>query len=220
MIAELKMGFKMLRYAYGIRSSIGCSLLFLLLGIAGSMLPAEMGNMWLDSYVILVVCMWPIQMLYSLSVSNMVQSSPWKKRLQTSVLTFVNLISFLLLYLLVLFIKWVQLTNGLRDMDRVIFELLFDGVLILIMMVFNGTSYKVFVTSTVVFIVLVIGISISGNFLYNFKLFQAIPLWAAVSFGFAAIAVGAVLQHVIALALYKKPISKLAQMAKLRKQLQ
>lgn len=219
MMRELKVSLKMLRYAYGVKSSVAFSVLFLILGLAMSFTPKNIGNIWLGSYMVMVVVMWPIQMHYSLGASNMVLASPMRKSLQTKAAVLLNALFFFLAYMLILLVKLVQITADMHGANEIQMELLLDAVLIICIMVFNGVSYKLFVISTVLFIGVMICISGVATILQYGQITVQVPVWAAVLSGFAAIIVGGLLQYGLTLLLDKYPISKNAQVAGLRKQL-
>lgn len=219
MMREFKVSLKMLRYAYGVKSSAAFSVLFLILGLAMSLMPKNFGNIWMGSYLVMTVAMWPIQMHYSLGASNMVLASPMRKSLQTKATVLLNALFFFLVYMLVLLVKLLQITANMRGANEIQMELLLDAVLIICIMVFNGVSYKLFVVSTVLFIGAVMCISGVVAIMQFGQITVQIPVWAAVLSGFAAIIVGGLLQYGLTLLFDKYPISKNAQMAGLRKQL-
>lgn len=217
MINELKLGVKLLKYTYGIKSSLLGSVLLLAGGIFYSLLPEEQSRMWLASYMILVITMFPVQLLYSLGVSNMVQASPCKRKLQTSTIVILNVSVILVLLLAILSIKGAQLAMGLRTEGYVSFELLLDAVLIFLLLLYNGFAYKFFMVATVTFCVMMVIVSGGAALGMGMGILQDVKLWMAVAILFLAILAGAALQYLVACLLYRKPLSKQAQYAGLRK---
>ena len=89
MIGQCKYAFQMLRYAFGIK---GNSVAAVILVIAGLVLEfISHGTNFLGSFFVVVLSMFPVQFLYSISLSNHVASSPYRKRLQTSMPALMNL---------------------------------------------------------------------------------------------------------------------------------
>lgn len=217
MINELKLGVKLLKYTYGIKSSLLGSVLLLAGGIFYSLLPEEQSRMWLASYMILVITMFPVQLLYSLGVSNMVQASPCKRKMQTSTIVILNVSVILVLLLPILSIKGVQLGMGLRTEEYVSFELLLDAVLIFLLLLYNGFAYKFFMVATVTFCVMMVIVSGGAALSMGMGILQDVKLWLAVAILFLAILAGAALQYLVSCLLYRRPLSKQAQYAGLRK---
>ena len=91
MINDWKLGMRMLRHAYGVKLNCIAAGLLLLLEVPAVILGRVDGNGFPACYILLVMGMLPVQMLLSLSVSSMVQTSPMKKKLQTKIPALVNL---------------------------------------------------------------------------------------------------------------------------------
>lgn len=216
MIESIKMGIKLFRYTWGIKMSLLLAAAFFLIGIVTSTMPVRgMGVM--SSYLLIVAAMYPAQMLWSLNTADIVQTSPWKKRMQTAIPALANGICFFAVYLLVLGIKALQLHANPDVAADIVFELLMDALTILTVMLYYGAAFKMMYLATALFIVFFMAISFGAQFIRLFGVFDNVPLWAAVCSGFGAIIVGAVLQYGLMLLLYKRPLSKGAQSAGLRK---
>lgn len=215
MIKQLKMGFEMMRYAHGRLSCVIMGICFLVLGILLDILGADMSGTakYLGSFFVILTAMWPLQLLFSVSVSNEVASSPWKKRLQTSVSVIVAFWSFLAMYLLVLLLAWFKYRSGVAS-EEIVVELLLVACVMPLMMAYMGGALKYFWGATIVFFVCYYALLIAAFFP---ELFVGIPIAAAVLAGFAGIFVGAALYFGIANLLYKRPISKASQTSSLRK---
>lgn len=216
MIKQIKVGFQMLQYGFGIKMCLAFMGFFLLVGLLLSFLPIESGVQ--SSFFILVNGLWASQLIYSLGVSNLVQTSPWKKRMETSVPALVSFAGSTLLYLIMVILRLPYYVSAGRqaEMPYVTKELIIGGMILLVLMLYMGMAYKLFVISTVLFFVTFIGITLA----YNIS-----PVWistelsfgAAVGIGFLEIAAGALGQYGISLLVYKFPPSKKAQMRGLQK---
>lgn len=216
MTESIKMGVKLLRYTWGLKTSLLMAGAFLAIGMITVLLPVGTVGM-MSSYMLLVVSIWPAQMLWSLSTAHSVQVSPWKKRLQTMVPALTNGICFLMMYLLVLVIKVIQFCANPTIAQDVAFELLMDALMILIVMLYSGVSYKFFFPSTVIFVLVFMAFSVSAQLIRVQGVFAQVPLWAAVCSGFGAIILGTALQYGLGVLVYKFPLSRGAQLAGLRK---
>lgn len=220
MIKQIKMGIQTMRYTYGIGMSVAFMIMFLVLGILLNVLSKDSGA---GNVFILVTGMWPVQLINSLPVSGMVQTSPWKKALETSVPALVGFASFLLCYLLVLVFALVGRSYAEEsDMAELAGSLIMGGAVVFFLMVYCGFAYKFFVSATMIFIIVFLGGTYflsNGGPLYEvfLHLLSDMPLYGAILIGLLEIAVGALVQYGISLLVYRKPMSKKAQIRSLQK---
>ena len=201
MIKQLKMGMKMLRYAFGIKSSLGLGGVLFVLGILFH------GTDGIGSYLILTGGLWIVQLLYSLPVSGMIQTSPWKRELQTSGVAIVSFFSFLFFYLIdaVLLLLFEQ-----QKVNMIGPCLVIDGIIIFFIMIYCGFAYKFFMVSTILFLV-----SYFGNHIYTWL--NSISLVQGAVIGFALIVLGALVQYAASCLVYKCPLDKNGQLRGLQK---
>lgn len=215
MMKSMKLGLKLLRYAWGIKTTVLSGGIFFLLGLLLFIMSIE--TWYLGGYLLLISAMFPAQLLSSLSVSDLVQTSPWKKALQTSVPTALTAGAFVLTYGGVLIISLLRL-NARPEMreDMVMILVLFTFEIFLIM-TYYGIAYKTYVMGTALFIIaFVIGTSVIqvGAALGALR---SVSIPAAACSGFVAILLGSAVQYGLSLMLYKRALSKNAQYAGLRK---
>lgn len=211
MIKQLKMGMKMLRYAFGIKSSLGLGGVLFVLGILFH------GTDGIGSYLILTGGLWIVQLLYSLPVSGMIQTSPWKRELQTSGVAIVSFFSFLFFYLIdaVLLLLFEQ-----QKVNMIGPCLVIDGIIIFFIMIYCGFAYKFFMVSTILFLVSYFGMSFVqrikvSNHIYTWL--NSISLVQGAVIGFALIVLGALVQYAASCLVYKCPLDKNGQLRGLQK---
>lgn len=216
MMESIKMAVKLFRYGWAVKTNVLMALVFFLFGIVLALFSGETRGV-MSSYMLLAVAGFPSQVVGSLNVANMVQASPWKRRMQTSVLALTNGICTLIMYLLILGIKAVQIYVNPDAVADIVFELLMIAVLLLIVMLYYGASFKMMYPATVLFLIIFIVVFSGGQMSYFMGAFAGVPLWVAVCSGFGAILAGTVLEYGLMRLLYKRPLSKAAQNARLRK---
>lgn len=122
MIKDIKLGLSLMKNGLnyygaiaGVLIGIGGGLLFLLLLPLGLL-----SNIFIGIGVIAGV-----QLIYSLSVSTMVQSSPYKKRLRTTVPTWIAVISMLIantIYILVEGVAYLRTKNNTKPYMQIVYE--------------------------------------------------------------------------------------------------
>lgn len=217
MIRQFKLGIKLIRYTFGIKTCLGCAAVFLVLGIVLSFVSMNIGVMPTGSFFLAVTGMWITQMFCSLYVSGMIKASPWNKAIQTVMPTFLSFLGFAASYLLIILLKLPLLSAASIEMRQSMSaELVLDAWLMAIIMIYSGTAYKFFITSTLLFFVFFVGMSaVYGGIL--FWLVSRLPFGAAAVIGGLCLIVGAFLQYGLSVLVYKYPLSKRAQLRSLQK---
>lgn len=224
MIKQLKMGFKMLRYTHGIKTCVIWMIVIFLFGILleWSASGENVSFNQIGIYFMMMIAIWPLQLLVSLNVSNVVAASPWKKRIQTSVMALVSVVAFLFAYLLVIVIEAVKLAKGMILEEDFTFFILWAAFFAGVLMIYMAFSSKYFVVSTIGFVISmsVLSCIVSVRTYTNIGILH-ISMHPAlvILIGVLIIVAGSLLEYGISLLLYKIPVSKYAQMNSLRKKM-
>lgn len=220
MINDLKLGIRMLRYAYGRTASIVSTAIF---GIDGLVICLLGGDCFLGGFFLVVASMWVLQMLYSLSVSNMVLASPQRKKMQISVPVALNCTCMTVMYTVLLFIQVVWVMRHPERVTIICNGLVWLALVMAVLMVFTAFAYKYFVVSMLAFYVVFFTCNIGKEKVLESNLWNSCygvgNFIIAALIGYVAIAVGGYLQYKASLLIYRKPMSKAGQPATLRKYL-
>jgi len=227
MINDLKLGIKSLRFAHGrIANSIGGLVLFVsglgvLIAGAKSTVTAFFGG-----YFLMCAGMFLTQMIYSLNVTGLVQSSPAKKKLQTSVPAVVSFTSMVLIYLIIILIRGLTVLQYPQMTNEVCSSLIIHALVMVVVMVYEAVAYKYFFMSIVMFFFIYFSIYSMEEGLSHLLDFSAWGILGSGSAFFAAVAIGMLIlvlgglaQYLISLLVYRVPLSKMAQTATLRKEM-
>lgn len=169
-----------------------------------------------------------LQLISTVNAANLVQTSPMKKKLQTSVPVLFSIFLMLAAYLLNVVVVAVAVCANPEAVEHFCTLIMYTAVLMGVIMLYYGAVYKYFVASTAVFLIIfiffypsIISGDINDELLWSFMPFaepwQNFALTAVI--GLAVILVCGVLQYLISLAVYRAPISKLALGARLRSQM-
>ena len=224
MINDLKLGIKLMRYAYAVKTNVALAILMVALGVVmtlGVNLSGEASKIP-GGYVIMLAPMFLTQMLSSVSVTNMAQASSAKRRLQTSVPTAINLFSTLLGYVIVSIAEYICVAVLPERRGIICGELFFIAIISALLIIYASVAYKYFVISVILLTSAFSGSVYFKNLIgWGTKLFAGMKhLFAFTLFaGIVIIVAACVLHYFITLALYKVPMSKYAQAAPLRRQL-
>ena len=205
-----------MRYGYGLKMSIGCVAFFLLAGIWLSFV-AEMTPA--GAYMIMVAGMWPVQMICSLGTANFVRSSPWKRSVETAAPSLLGFLNFLACYLIVFLTYLPRFAAGAQGAG-IAGDMIIVGAMTALMMVFCGMAYKYMVAATIIFFASYFTIMTFSNVFTPWLIeHSSMHFFTGALIGLAEIVAGALAEYAITCALYKRPMSKSAQFAGLRKYL-
>lgn len=215
---------KMLRYGSGLVSMMVCCGIFLVLGLLMTIGFAMLGIAGGPGDVFLIiVVMFPTQVIYTLSISNLVQSSPAKKRMQTLVPATVDCFNMMILYLVNALCKGIVMTRHPELVGTICVEMVTLAGFAAFIMLYMGVGYKYFWTSIVAGIIVYffthsrldtvnkIRFGIFDNSAGSFAL--------ALVIGLVIIVLGGLGQYGLSLLVYKAPMSKYAQSAAVRKEM-
>lgn len=233
MMGQCKYAFQMLRYAFGIKGNSVAAVILVIVGLVLEFI--SHGTNFLGSFFVVVLSMFPVQFLYSISLSNHVASSPYRKRLQTSMPALMNLTLNIGIFTLMNIIKAVEIYLFPEDAELIIGSLIMLSIAELILAIYTGIVFKYYILAT---IILVVFFSIFGGMggwimafqeqVYSFySVFTAmgyifmgkLPFVGAVVTSYILLFVGAGFQYLVSLAIYRKPLSKRAQGAAMRRYL-
>lgn len=214
MMKDLKMGIELLKYTFGIKAGVVfgaifflCGLIFMLLGQDASIIGA---------YFIIAVGAWPMQMLYSMTVPSMVRSSAWEKAMQTKVLSWVGVVAYLVPNVVIILFELVTILINSENSKMASVTVLYAGVMTLLLFCYMGAALKFFTASTVAYFILFFVILKNDNILVWLIQYEILfPVAVIVCLGLVLL--GGVLHYGISCLLYRKPVSKSAQMRELKK---
>lgn len=225
MINNWKLGFKVLRHGYGLVMNIVQGIAFFVMG--ASFLFLQISSDFFrggfpGQVIILCIGILPVQMLYSLNVSNLVLTSPVRKKMQTSVPAVLTWSCMTFLYLALALVKALVSLNRPESRESVCGELVILGWVAMAMMLYLGIAYKYFLLSLLfLFPIIFLAVNMGMSVELNWSVFNhgSASFALAAAIGLACIGLGAFGEYLISLLLYKKPMSKMAQAAPLRKEL-
>ncbi len=220
MMNDWKLGMKMLRYGYGIKMYCILGGIVIVLNIAAIILGGTTGNAIPSGYMLLVVGMLPVQVLFSLNITGMVQASPCKKKLQTSVPALLNFSIMTVMYLCEALVCGIMILVNPQCREWMGKTLVLMAGLLAVTMLYMSVAYKYFVVPSLCLIP-IICIGLTGGIIGDGRLTDLLKtdfsLGQAVLAGLALLIVGALGQYFISLLVYKAPLDKMSQAAPLRK---
>lgn len=219
---DFRTGWKLMRYAYGIRSNCIQAGVFLLGGIVFMLTEEDgyfgvLGGLFWVSIAIL-----PTQLISSLWVADLVKVSPMRKKVQTVFPVAVSLICMTVVYLAELAVGAIRCQVTPEKTERVCHSLFFLAAMMALLLVYLGICYKYFVLSALCIVPAMVlwALSSSEEQAFEFLFRDWKPGFGTVAaIGFGFLIVGALAEYLLALLFYKAPLSRMAQAAPLRKAL-
>lgn len=212
MIKEIKLGLSLMKYGLNYQMTLVGVLISVAMTILIEwILPISIiGAMTLSLMPLLIV-----QLIYSVSVSTMVQTSPYKRRLQTTVPTIFALICGIIANTIVIIPQCLhhqQVVNNTNPMWSITYEpgeyetgFIFSAIFIVWLLLYTTWSMKNFWSAT---IIMIGGFWAVKTYAEQGELIYIVmPEWLAIVLSYVIILLGCVLFYIITCVTYKQPYS-------------
>lgn len=213
MLDELKNAYKIVGYGLRIKTQLGLAALFAGLGILFEILSG--GELSTGSFYIVLSGMFIYQLIISTDVSTLVQSSPYKKKIQC---TYPILATAPWLYMTLTILSVVHAIFARQSEEKYLIMCrltILLGCLLFILMLYFGLAYKYFVAATMFMVISVFPpIYIFEN--ENSLSAKCTNLGVCTLIAYLLMTLGVVCCWFVTRLIYKKELSKLAFKAALR----
>lgn len=211
MLKDIKLGFKLLKYGYKLKLNIIMLVFFAITGIASDII--SKGTTIIGGVYFMMSGMFTFQLIMSMDVSELIQSTSLKKKLQIYIPVLSSTVINLVVFTFLVIERVILIQNSVADKTLLIYTLFTLDVVLLIEFLYTSICYKYFVLGFIVFMVLFLGIFtvLSGvAFVPVSNAVAALGLPVVALLGYIAIFAGAALELFIGELLYKKPLSEFA----------
>ncbi len=217
MIKDLKLAFRLLKYGLQGKSMLMLFGIFMALGIMMECMATNvMDNM---GAIYMVLCPTYItQMIITGTISLYIGSSPYKKRLQTSIPTEVAYLLSLLCFGLFITIRFCRLYFGKAELTdellkHSLYGIIMVALLVFILQIYGSIAYKSYILSLIVFLPMFVFLFVGQGWIQG-KIENLPALDAFLELGPVVITVtavliitlGAVAAYAITCAMYKRDI--------------
>ncbi len=217
MMELFKKSVKLQSYGFQAKLQIGMLFLYIVIGLFIEFV--SKGTQWLGPFFIMLAPMFFCQVLYGLGLSNVVQSSPYKKRLQTTMPAFSSLVLSLIFMTGVIVLKYFEMRWFPKSIKESMFCLLTMAVVSMVMNSYTAIVYKYYLLSMILLIVPLGLISGFSSAVTNSEhLMSKMPMWlqnlqfpTVAIISYVCLILGFILQYGVSLLLYRKPLSQYAQ---------
>lgn len=203
MLKDIKLGFKLLKYGYKLKLNVIMLVFFAIFGIASEIF--SKGTSIIGGVYFMMSGMFTFQLIMSMDVSELIQSTSLKKKLQIYIPVLASTVINLILFTIFVVERVVLIQMGVADKTQIIYTLFMLDVILLITYLYTSICYKYFVLGFILFMVMFM-----AAFMGFADTIAALGLPVIALFGYIAIFVGGALEILIGELLYKKPLSEFA----------
>lgn len=208
MLKDIKLGFKLLKYSYKLKLNTGMLIMFLIIGAIVEVMTK--GTSIIGGVYFMLCGMFAYQLVMSMDVSQMIQSTAMKKKIQIYIPSMVSFIIYMVIYTFLVVERVILIQNHVADTKELAFTLFSIDIVMVSVFLFTSICYKYFILGFIVFFVIFMGsytvLMMSGVM----AVLQELPFGVIVVMGYAIIILGTALLIGMGNLLYKKPLSEFA----------
>ena len=214
---DLRKAFELMKFGICVNKgiNIGVLVLFVVIGLVGETFYLATGftmNYGFDlfAFLLIAVLSFPAQFMVTTDVSHIVQTSSYKKKIQTKMFAEVSLITSLAAMTFLVFIRTIA---GVVHPDlaaKLWNDIPIAGIMTMMVLIVTVIMYKYYWIA-----VFMMGIGGRAGYLSVVKgpqdgLFAKVPVLGDIVIAYAFVLLGVGISYLISLALYKRPFSKAA----------
>uniref|UniRef100_UPI003FEE7DA3 hypothetical protein n=1 Tax=Roseburia sp. TaxID=2049040 RepID=UPI003FEE7DA3 len=211
MLKDLKMGFQLMKYGYRIKMNVIFMLVILVIGIIVEI--TSEGTSFLGGFYLMLTGMFAYQLIMSMDISEMVQTSAMKRRLQVELPVVASTVVYLAAYTFLLVERVILIYQNPQGKEEPLYTLFTIVLMMVTIYIFTAICYKYFVAGFILFLILFIGVDTGAVILWNNGigawLCQIGLGWLAV-LGYAVVLLGGGIEYLLGSLLYRKPLSEFA----------
>lgn len=206
MLNEVKFGLKLVKYGFKIKWNMIMMAVFLLIGFTVEII--SQGTQFLGGFYLIITAMFSYQMIISMDISPYIQSSKWKKKLQTTTPAYVSSVLYILILTAVLIERSIIIYVHPEKEHEALASFAELLILLIIAIIYTGFAYKYFIISTVGLFAAVMVVFVSGAYEnICMSIAENINIAGMAVLAYAGVIIGTVIEIVISQLLYKKEIS-------------
>ncbi len=211
MLKGLKMGFQLMKYGYKIKMNVIMMIVILAFGIVAEI--SSKGTSFLGGFYLMMTGMFAYQLIMSMDISEMVQSSAAKRKLQVGLPVVASTVVYLASYTFLLVERVILIHQNPQSKEELLYTLFTILLIMITVYIFSSICYKYFVAGFILFLILFIGVDTGAVILWNNGigawLCQIGLGWLAV-LGYAVVLLGGGIEYLLGSLLYRKPLSEFA----------
>ena len=211
MLKGLKMGFQLMKYGYKIKMNVIMMIVILAFGIVAEI--SSKGTSFLGGFYLMMTGMFAYQLIMSMDISEMVQSSAAKRKLQVGLPVVASTVVYLASYTFLLVERVILIHQNPQSKEELLYTLFIILLIMITVYIFSSICYKYFVAGFILFLILFIGVDTGAVILWN----NGIGAWLCqiglgwlTVLGYAVVLLGGGIEYLLGSLLYRKPLSEFA----------
>lgn len=205
------MGFQLMKYGYKIKMNVIMMVVILAFGIVAEI--SSKGTSFLGGFYLMMTGMFAYQLIMSMDISEMVQSSAAKRKLQVGLPVVASTVVYLASYTFLLVERVILIHQNPQSKEELLYTLFTILLIMITVYIFSSICYKYFVAGFILFLISFIGVDTGAVILWNNGigawLCQIGLGWLAV-LGYAVVLLGGGIEYLLGSLLYRKPLSEFA----------
>lgn len=205
------MGFQLMKYGYKIKMNVIMMIVILAFGIVAEI--SSKGTSFLGGFYLMMTGMFAYQLIMSMDISEMVQSSAAKRKLQVGLPVVASTVVYLASYTFLLVERVILIHQNPQSKEELLYTLFTILLIMITVYIFSSICYKYFVAGFILFLILFIAVDTGAVILWNNGigawLCQIGLGWLAV-LGYAVVLLGGGIEYLLGSLLYRKPLSEFA----------
>ena len=211
MLKDIILGFILVKSGYKLKENIFMLVIFTAIGLFVEI--QSKGTSIIGGLYFMLVGMFAYQLIMSVDVSEYIQTSAMKRKLQLTIPVITSTALYLFIFTFIIIEKCILINMYPENQKMLIMSLVQLELFMLIVFAFSSICYKYFLLGFLLFIVLDFAVIIISSFLFNTPFAPtvlSIPFGVFAVTGYLVIFIGAVLEYIIGSKLYNKPLSQFA----------
>lgn len=200
-----------MKYGYKIKMNVIMMIVILAFGIVAEI--SSKGTSFLGGFYLMMTGMFAYQLIMSMDISEMVQSSAAKRKLQVGLPVVASTVVYLASYTFLLVERVILIHQNPQSKEELLYTLFTILLIMITVYIFSSICYKYFVAGFILFLILFIGVDTGAVILWNNGigawLCQIGLGWLAV-LGYAVVLLGGGIEYLLGSLLYRKPLSEFA----------
>lgn len=143
MLKDIKLGFKLLRYGYKLKLNVIMLVFLAVIGIASDIM--SKGTTIIGGIYFMMSGMFTFQLIMSMDVSELIQSTSLKKKLQIYIPVMSSTVINLVVFTFLVIERVILIQNSVADKKQLIFTLFTLDVELLTVYLYTSICYKYYV---------------------------------------------------------------------------
>ena len=218
MTTDLKTVFKLLKYTFQLKTNCVSATIITILGFLFLLAAPDTTLFMLGGFYLALGPLCILQMQFTLLYSNLGKSSPKARMLEISSIDVLSAVSILICYTFVAI--YITMRHGIAPADFPITYLFTTGIMYAALLIYFSLAYKTYVFGIILLVISTITVFRFSIFLVKIEIMEShLSTFTGSLLGYGCVFIGLLLSGLLRRLVYKRPLSKIAAGAKLRKQM-